>query len=386
MERTNEKKKGILGTGSATVICFLVAALVIVVGYIILSKFRQYTLLDFVDSIVGNLIGVFGGFCVFDILYNRLTQEAQTRETSQQIAKTLMGEPEILEAFCEEDKKRFIKSTVASLVYDCDVVDMLTMNLEKYVNMTGGARIRKVFDYNITLEPELPQQYIDMGFPGVDQEMHYLLEEELFFKVKCLAEKDEYLKDEIVSIGFSYDKKSMDEGILETPVDSDFSKCIFNEELVISEEAIEFFNNFSENELKEVLDKLFAPILRIDNSLNDDQYSIDSVIKKENGFIIKFKLEYNTEVDEHEVRIIFNMPRLWDSIVEVTLVDPTKDPHIKLKFKPSKMNVEMYSYLNKETQANTGAYITRAGMFDIAIKNEWIYPKSGVVFNIKRNR
>ncbi len=34
--------------------------------------------------------------------------------------------------------------------------------------------------------------------------------------------------------------------------------------------------------------------------------------------------------------------------------------------------------------ANVGACIQRAGLYDIAIKDEWIYPKSGVIFHIKK--
>ena len=64
-------------------------------------------------------------------------------------------------------------------------------------------------------------------------------------------------------------------------------------------------------------------------------------------------------------------------------MDPTREPHIKLKYK-SGMDVTMYSYLNKESSANAGACIQRAGLYDIAIKDEWIYPKSGVIFHIKK--
>ena len=102
-------------------------------------------------------------------------------------------------------------------------------------------------------------------------------------------------------------------------------------------------------------------------------------------FVLRFRLNYDKseEISEHSVSIYFKMPRVWNTIFEVTLVDPTKEPHIKLKYK-SGMDVTMYSYLNKETQANSGACIQRAGLYDIAIKDEWIYPKSGVVFNIKK--
>ena len=78
------------------------------------------------------------------------------------------------------------------------------------------------------------------------------------------------------------------------------------------------------------------------------------------------------------------MPRVWNSIFEVTLIDPTREPHIKLKYIPNTMEVTMYSYLNKENNSNSGALIQRAGLYDVAIKDEWIYPKSGVVYNIKK--
>jgi len=380
-----EKKKGIKGAWSATVICFLVAAIVIIIGYLVLATFRDYKLLDFIDSVVGNLIGVFGGFCVFDILYNKLTQEEQTRETSQQITKTLMGEPEILDAFEDEDKKSFLKSTITSMVKDEDAVDMLVTNIEKYFDKARGARIRKSFDYTINLDPVLTQEYIDAGFPGAQEDKYYLIDEELKFTVKYLSQTDLNYTGEYVCMGFAYDKRSLDAGLLETGRDADFAQCIFNEDLVVEPEAIEFINNIPADKVNDVINALFMPILRIDNSEDDEDESVFEVERKANGLIFKFKLDYdkNEEINEHSVSIYFKMPRVWNSIFEVTLVDPTKEPHIKMKYK-ARMDVNMYSYLNKESQANSGACIHRAGLYDIAIKNEWIYPKSGVVFSIKK--
>lgn len=380
-----EKRKGIKGAWSATVICFLVAAIVIIIGYTILSIFRDYKILDFIDSVVGNLIGVFGGFCIFDILYNKLTQEEQTRETSQQITRTLMGEPEILDAFEDEDKKNFLKSTITSLVKDEDAVDMLVTNLEKYFADVRGARIRKMFDYVINLDPVLTQEYIDAGFPDAQEGKYYLIDEEFKFTVKYLAQTDSIYSDEYVKIGFAYDKRSLDAGLLETGRDADFAECIFNENLVVEPEAIEFINSIPADKVNDTINSLFMPILRIDNSEDDEDKKVLEVERKTNGLIFKFKLDYDRSdgVNEHSVSIYFKMPRVWNSLFEVTLVDPTKEPHIKLKYK-SGMEVGMYSYLNKESQANSGACIRRAGLYDIAIKNEWIFPKSGVVFSIKK--
>ena len=78
------------------------------------------------------------------------------------------------------------------------------------------------------------------------------------------------------------------------------------------------------------------------------------------------------------------MPKLWNSIFEATLVDPTKGPKITFDYVPDKADVTMYSYLNKESKSNEGAYEQKNGMFLIDTNGEWIYPKSGVVFFVKK--
>lgn len=365
----------------ATAILILVALVLVILGYIFLTFFCGYQFSDLVSDIVGNLIGVLAAFLLFDILYNKLTQDAYAKETSQQITKTLMGEPEILDLFSEDDKKNFIKTTITSLVKDENAVDMLVTNMEKYFDGIKGARIRKSFDYTINLDPNLTSEYVDVKFPEVEK--YYLIDEELKFNIKYLSEKDKNYTGEVVCIGFAYDKKSLDAGLLENGHDEDFSRCIFNEDLVINSKAVEYINSLPDNQVSEVISTLFMPILRIDNSEDGEDQDVLEVERKSNGIILKFKLDYDKMADEHDVSIYFKMPRLWDSIFEVTLVDPTKEPHIKMKYRAG-MDVTMYSYLNKESQANAGACIRRAGLYDIAIKGEWIYPKSGVVFHIKK--
>ena len=342
-----KKKKSVMDTLSATMVLVLIALLLVFVGYTYLALKNGYTLDDLIDNIVGNLIGVLAAFLLFDILNNKLTQDAYARETSQQITKTLMGEPEILDSFSDEDKKTFLKSTITSMIKDEDAVDMLSTNMEKYFDRARGARIRKMFDYTINLEPNLTEEYVKAGFPGATDGKYYLIDEELKFSVKCLGGTDENYTGDVIRLGFAYDKKSLDGGLLETGQDADFTKSIFNEDLVVEPEAVDFINSISADKVRDVINDLFMPIL------------------------------------EHLVSIYFKMPRVWNSIFEVTLVDPTKEPHIKLKYKNG-MDVTMYSYLNKESTANVGACIQRAGLYDIAIKDEWIYPKSGVIFHIKK--
>ena len=372
-------------TWTATAMCFLVAVIIIISGYVfMLVTDPNYGFRDFVDSVVGNLIGVLAGFCVFDILYNKLTQDAYARETSQQIAKTLMGDPETMDAFSEEDKKAFLKSTLVSMLRDDDAVDLLTTNMGKYFDGAKSARIRKAFDYIITIEDKLTPDYETYDFPGLKENMYFLLDEEFKFTVKYLSGNDVNFSGDYVCLGFAYDKRSLDSGLLEDGKDADFSKCIFNEDLVVTPEAIKYINSIPNDEVTAVINALFVPTLWVDGDGGREEDLVE-VERKQNGLIFKFKLEYDKTRMEHDVRIYFKMPRLWDHIFEVTLVDPTKNPHIKLKYK-SDMDVTMYSYLNKEDQSNAGAFVKRADLYEISIKDEWVYPKSGVLFHIRRKK
>ncbi len=372
-------------TWTATAMCFLVAVIIIISGYVfMLVTDPNYGFRDFVDSVVGNLIGVLAGFCVFDILYNKLTQDAYAKETSQQIAKTLMGDPETMDAFSEEDKKAFLKSTLVSMLRDDDAVDLLTTNMGKYFDGAKSARIRKAFDYIITLEDKLTPDYETYDFPGLKENRYFLLDEEFKFTVKYLSGHDANFSGDHVCLGFAYDKRSLDAGLLEDGKDADFSKCIFNEDLVVTPEAIKYINSIPNDEVTAVINDLFVPTLWVDGDGGREEDLVE-VERKQNGLIFKFKLEYDKTRMEHDVRIYFKMPRLWDHIFEVTLVDPTKNPHIKLKYK-SDMDVTMYSYLNKEDQSNAGAFVKRADLYEISIKDEWVYPKSGALFHIRRKK
>lgn len=366
----------------ATTILILLALLLVVVGYFYLHFACGYKINDLINDIVGNLIGVLAAFLVFDILYNQLTQDAYTKETSQQITKTLMGDPEILDAFSTEDKKKFIVSTLRSIVKDEDTVDMLGTNMNKYFASATSEKIRKSFNYSISVSTEFPAAY--ENFPGIPEGEYFYVQEILDYKIKYLSRKDEKFRTKNIKIGFSFDKRSLDTGLLDKDDDSDFNACIFNETLEITKEAVDFFRTIANDsvKLKEEFSRLFTPVIRLDDALGE----LKRIELKDRGIIATYEIDYDCseEKKEHAVRIIFHMPKLWDSIFEVTLVDPTKEPKITFDYLPDKMDVTMYSYLNKEDAANDGAYEQVNGIFDITIKDEWIYPKSGIVFNVKR--
>ncbi|MBR1853924.1 MAG: hypothetical protein IJ794_12415 [Lachnospiraceae bacterium] len=360
----------------ATAIMILLALVLVIVGYSFLHFYFKYELQDLLSDVVGNLIGVLAAFLLFDILYNQLTQDAYSRETSQQITKTLMGDSETLDVFSDEDKKAFLVSTIRSILKDEDAVDVVVGNISKYFSDMQTTRIRKSFNYTITLTTELPNEY--KCLPGCED--YYYVQENLNYEVKYFSEEQKNLNSKSVCIGFSFDKLSLDAGLMESDSDPAFAKCIFNESLDITKEAVKYLRSLSGDELKEKFNAIFTPTIKIDKAYGD----LEHVEVRDGGILAEYKVDYDYRALEHAVRIIFHMPKMWGSLFEVTLVDPTKDPKITFDYMPGKMDVTMYSYLNKGDESNEGAYETRNGLYDVAIKDEWIYPKSGIVFTVKK--
>lgn len=377
MDKSDKKKSG-SDTLSATMILILIAVLLVFAGYMYLTLKNGYTFDELIDNIVGNLIGVLAAFLLFDILNNKLTQDAYAKETSQHITKTLMGDPTTLDAFSDEDKKLFLISTIKSIMKDDDAVDMMAGNMSKYFEYGRYGRIRKSFHYTITLSTQLPKEYLD--FPGAQEDEYFYVQENLNYEVKYLGDSDSNLSTQEVKVGFSFDKRSLDAGLLESDRDPEFSKCIFNESLEITKEAVAFIRGLNQEELKNLFEKKFTVVLKIDGI----QGILDRIDVRDGGLVASYKVNYDAGRDEHSIRVIFHMPKLWNSIFEVTLVDPTRAPKITFDYVPGVMDVTMYSYLNKGDESNDGAYEQQNGLYDIAIKEEWIYPKSGIVFSVKK--
>lgn len=381
MKNNNKKdKKAVLNTIPATIVLLLFTIILVLIGYAFLYYRNGYTLENLIDDVVGNLLGVLAAFCLFDILYNKLTKDEYARDVSKAITKTLMGDSETLDAFDDRDKKNFLLSTVNSMIHDKDAVDMVISHMNKYMESTNVPQLRTRFNYVITLSTEFPVDYND--FPGVSEEQYYYVQENLNYEIKYLTDNHGNLGSENIKIGFPFDKRNLDVGLLKSDETSEFSQCIFNENLDISMEAITYLCSLSSEELRKKYESLFTVVLKIDDNIGE----LKNVSFNNGGIVATYNINYNIEINVHSIKIIFHMPKLWNSIFEVTLVDPTRSPQITFDYMPGKMNVNMYSYLNKGVESNDGAYEHQNGLFDISIKEDWIYPKSGIVFTVEKKQ
>lgn len=363
---------------SSTLVVLLISLFITVVGYIYLAVVRDFTFPDLVESVVGNLLGVFAAFILFDIAYNMLTAKESAREVSQHITKTLMGDPDTLDAFSEEDKRKFIESTVKSIVNDEDCTDMVSDSINRLLDLAHESRVRTEFRYNIIATTEFSSNYAN--FPGVAENKYFYVEEKFDYTVKSLTGKVKNFENNRIKIGFSFEKKILDYGLNETATfHPDLSECIFNESLEITSEAQLYLAKLSAKELKDVFVKLFTPVLSIDGK----KCEISEVSMSDTSLIAGFFTDFDETSSEHAVRLVFHMPRLWNSLFEIAIIDPTRNPQISFDYNPDKMNVTMYSFLDKKDSSNSDANESRNGLFDIDIRNKWIYPKSGIVFDVR---
>ena len=158
-----------------------------------------------------------------------------------------------------------------------------------------------------------------------------------------------------------------------------FENCIFRESLDIKPEDLESLKDFIGSK------EAFQSIFKVDLQIDSFKAVLDSVTVYNQGIVCAFRSGHNTAAAEHTIRIIFHMPKVWDSLIEVALVDPVKAPKISVSYPEDIMDVDMYSFLSKGKESSLEvAHEHFNGIYDIAITSEWIYPISGMVFKVNR--
>ena len=107
-----------------------------------------------------------------DILYNKLTKDAYAEEVSSQISKTIMGDPDVLGAFSDEDRMNFIHSTIRSVDSSEESLEMMDGKIKQYLGYDDNdkkfklfsGKVRTTFGYKFDLDTEMPSDEYKM-FP-----------------------------------------------------------------------------------------------------------------------------------------------------------------------------------------------------------------------------
>lgn len=377
--------------------------MLIIIGEIVLGLLGDsFSVKELAKDTIGNLMGALAAFLVFDIAHKKMTKDSYASEISEQILNTLRYHPEVLELYENDQKKKFVNAFIDSIVDDEDAAEMINNHLNSYLLTRKDfnekadisekdCRIKTTFLYRFVLETERTFAFSDLKAPidanGFDP--YFYVQEELNYKVKYLTAKGNYTNKEEVKIGLIYDNAALDRflrGNKSGQNDELLKNCLFKESLNIEDVDKEMFHQMIGNKAKLItlIKKMFRPHLNIDRCSGE---IVDVDVIPDSGIIITFKVKHNINAMEHTVDIVFHIPQKWNTAVEVALVEPTKEPHISLSYNEDVMAVEMYTFLNKgEASSYENTSENENGVYSIALTNEWVFPISGVIFLVKRDK
>ncbi|MCR4599930.1 MAG: hypothetical protein K5678_12980 [Acetatifactor sp.] len=362
------------------------------------------SLMDLLKDTVGNLMGVLAAFLVFDIAHEWMSKESYASEISEQILDTLMYHPEAMELYENDQKKVFVNAFIGSIVKDEDAAEMLENHLETYLLTpedfrtkphlsAGDCRIKTAFSYRFVLETERTQAFQTLR-SDANNDPYFYVQEELNYTVKYLDQKGNNMNSEFVKIGLIYDNGGLDAFLRSSKNGEErevFKNCIFREILDIVPEDKAIFHDLQDEahsaELVKLAHRMFRPHLTIDRT-KGELYSVEvgNYKGRDYGLLFTFKVAHDQNATEHDVSLIFHMPKRWDSIIEVALVEPTKDPQISISYNEDAMDVEMYAFLNKgDASSYDNTLEEENGVYSIALSNEWVYPMSGTVFFVRKD-
>lgn len=398
--KKSEKKSYRRDINKGYIILYLGVFAFIVLGEIVLFFLGEdFSIKELAKDMIGNLMGVFAAFLVFDVAHEKLSKDSYASEVSEQILDTLMYHPEAMELYENDQKKVFVNAFIGSIVDDSDAADMINNHLNSYLltgkdfaekkNLTEkDCRIRTAFSYRFVLDTERTSAFSALRAPIVDgMDPYFYMQEELNYRVKYLAPKGNYTDRQEVKIGFIYDNAALDRflrGNKSEQNDELLKNCLFRESLDIEEEDKQMFFELSNNkeELISLIKSMFRPHLNIDRCRGE---IVDVKVIPESGVIIVFNVKHDVHAMEHMIDIVFHIPKKWNTVVEVALVEPTKEPRISLSYNEDAMDVEMYTFLNKgESSSYENTSENENGVYSISLSGEWVFPISGVVFPVRR--
>lgn len=376
------------------IILYISVLFIIVIGEVILFKIDpNASLWELFKDMIGNLMGVLAAFLVFDIVHEKITKDSYAAEVSEQILETMMYNQEVIDLYESDQKKVFINTFVDSVVEDEDATDMISNYLDNYLLTKKDyedssvsprdCRIRTAFSYRFGVVARRKNAFSALQLNPDGSDPYFYVQEELSYTVKFLAEKGNNLNSTKVKYGFVFDNKSLDKALRENHRENSFENCIFRETLELNEVDINYIAGIA----KEEVISMFRPHITIDGNKGNISNAEIAKDKKGNvfGIVFEFDVTYDVNTMQHDVDILFQMPKKWNSILEVCIVEPTKSPKISLSYNEDIMDVDMFSFLNKNDSTSYDNSVEEDnGVFSISISNEWVFPISGIAFFIKK--
>ena len=335
---------------------FLLWLVLLLVKYVIWGINAEEIFNDFVS----NMLGILPPIIIFNFIYEYLTKKHVADEMAEEITKTLMSNPEAIDGFDEPTKKRFIHTTISTIVGD-EYTDMVCNLLDPYITYKYNSK--KFFKYTINL-----REYKNHSI--FTEEKYMKVYENLKFKKTFHAENE--LANE-VTIGFFFSNSDLDKQL-------HFNYYLFRENLFWNQEETEQFMLLTDEEKEEFVKKQMSVKLYIDNEM----CIVKEILVNDSGIYVSFVSKHSTNVDHsHAVELSFTMPqRKGHSQLQVSINEPTYSPVIQLSYPEDSMKVEAFSFMNDGEDSMVEAATRCIGGYEFCIQDKWIYPMSGIVFII----
>ena len=371
---------------------YLFVLCIIIIGEVIIFYNNpNASLWQLFQDTIGNLMGVMAAFLIFDIAHEKISKDTYATEVSEQILETMLYHPEVINLYENDQKKVLVKSFVSSVVDDDeDVIDMFDNFFDNYLltkkdfNLEtikpSDCRVRTAFSYRFVLETGFPNAF-SLIHNSTDDDYFYV-QEELNYTVKFLSDKGKNFNENKMMYGLIFEQKHLDKVFRER--ENYFDKCIFRETLDIKDCHKEELFKYADK--PEMILSMFRPYLAIDGYKSKNvevRFIKDKDVAL--GLIFVFTIDYDVNKTSHDVDIIFHMPKRWNSVLQVCIVEPSKAPKISMSYDEDAMDIEMYPFLNKgDSSSYDNSLEEQNGVFSINISDEWVFPMSGVTFFVKK--
>ncbi|MBQ3504398.1 MAG: hypothetical protein IJA75_06820 [Oscillospiraceae bacterium] len=314
------------------------------------------------DGIWDNLLGILPPLILIDLVFEFITQDYVSEEISEQITGTLMSNPETIRLFDDETKRKFLDATIDSIVGDNESeAEMAKSSIKSYIDRCHN--LKKYFSYNISFRDDPIRDLFD-------PKDYFCVNETLCFE-------KHYIKTEplhqLFSIGFFVSHSELDKNLR----GQDF---LFREDLIIRPEELDALKNMTAEEKTAFV----TTDMRLKVYIGHKRCEIADVTIGDAGIAVQLRAAQEIPESVAYYEIAFCMPRLrTDKNYLVAVTEPTYSVNIRFDYPRSTCNVVMYPFFNDAEDARVEDADRGIGSYDINLRDKWVYPMSGVVFNIE---
>ena len=357
--RRKNKRQAVLMLAAVTAVIWLI----LVIVKIIVSHYTGNPIgfSEIFDGVLDNILGILPPIILIDFAFEAATQDFVSEEMSEQITSTLMSNADTIRLFNKEAKLNFLNTTISTLTTHGENEASMAINaVAPYIK--SQYNLKKYFDYGISL----------WNYPA-----HSFFDDKDYMMVcETLRYEKQYISSAVLGhsfrIGFFFENKDLDKHLRK-------NEYLFREALSIYPQDLDRLIRLSAQEQMNFVTNEMVLKVFIDHA----PCKIESVSITDIGIDIALSSTHERNKDTIYVDATFCMPQLKKrSTFLVSISEPTYGVDIRLSNPRNVYNVTMFPFFNDCEDALVDEADRGVGNCDVHIREKWVYPMSGIVFNI----